>query len=238
MSGRGYPPHLMFSKLKIMVTANINPIQDYTREYYNSIPAWSNSRLGQVKRALLGYCDEAKKSNALTFGIAFHESILEADKFKPETYALTPGQINMIRGMQNAVFAVPDLANAIKIGQHEKIYLWRDPVTKQPCKLRLDTDLQSDTVLDFKTTSASSQKEFMDHFIKFEYDRQAAMYLKGTKAKSFLLVGVQKRVRNPQIFLYEINSRSHIAQRGAKKFRFIINKAVLHGHSYIIKDYV
>lgn len=211
--------------------------QEFTREYYNAIPAWSNSRLGQVKRALLGYTDESKKSTALTFGIAFHESILEADKFNPETYALTPGQINMLRGMQEAVFAVPDLANSIRIGQHEKIYQWRDPVTRQPCKLRLDTDL-GDTVLDFKTTSAGSQQEFMEHFLKFEYDRQAAMYLKGTKAKTFLLIGVQKRVKNPQIFFYEIHHRSNITRQGAKKFRFIINKAVLHGHSYIIKDYL
>jgi hypothetical protein len=212
--------------------------QEFTRDQYNAIPAWSNSRLGQIKRILQGYADESKKSGALTFGIAFHESILEPHLFDPTTYALTGTQKSMLLAMQEAVFNTPDLAHAIQTGEHEKIFRWTDRVTHQPCKLRLDTHLQDVTIIDFKTTSANTLAEFNDHFYRFEYDRQAAMYLKGTGARTILFAGVQKRIHHPQIFIHEVHRNSQTDRVGSQKFRFLIRKAVTGGFPYIIKDYV
>ena len=49
------------------------------------------------------------------------------------------------------------------------------------------------TLIDFKTTSSPDLPHFLTTIEKYDYDRQAALYLDVLGATRFLIIGVQKK---------------------------------------------
>ena len=52
------------------------------------------------------------------------------------------------------------------------------------------------TLIDFKTTSSPDLPHFLTTIEKYDYDRQAALYLDVLSATRFLIIGVQKKAPN------------------------------------------
>jgi len=56
-----------------------------------------------------------------------------------------------------------------------------------------------------------------------QYDRQAAFYLDGTRAKVFVLIAVQKQAPY-QVFTIQYTSRMKVIDKARRRYRFILNK--------------
>ena len=59
--------------------------------------------------------------------------------------------------------------------------------------------------------------------IRYQYDRQAAFYLDGTRAKVFVLIAVQKQAPY-QVFTMQYTSRMKAVDKARRRYRFILNK--------------
>lgn len=148
---------------------------------------------------------------ALIFGAAAHKAMLEPKGFWDE-YAVAPvvdrrtkagkdiwnaflndlpegkeivsaDDYAMITGMVEAANKNPFVEKLLS-GEKEQPYFWKDDITGEICKVRLDclTELGGKAVIvDYKTTMDASTDGFMHAAVKHGYDFQAAMYLEGLK---------------------------------------------------------
>jgi exodeoxyribonuclease VIII len=69
--------------------------------------------------------------------------------------------------------------------------VWIDGETGVKCKGRLDA-ISGGTVIDYKTTSNASPDSFTKEALRYGYDLQAAMYLEGSGADSFVFIAQEK----------------------------------------------
>lgn len=123
--------------------------------------------------------------------------------------------------------------------ERERVILFTDPTTQQPCKARLDLvytspKRQNALILDFKTTSARTQAQFLQSCYDYDYDRQVAFYLDSlryadndewatTKRFRFVLVGVVKQSPH-RLFAVDATSIPGFVDYGQKKYRFWLRK--------------
>jgi hypothetical protein len=91
---------------------------------------------------------------------------------------------------------------ALQWGQKEQPHLFRDKVTGLLCKCQTDIRLRHGLIVDVKTTRARTYRQFIECCEQYQYDRQAAFYLDGLKARRFVFLGVQK-AEPFQVFYFE-----------------------------------
>ncbi|WP_234736932.1 PD-(D/E)XK nuclease-like domain-containing protein [Tellurirhabdus bombi] len=135
--------------------------------------------------------------------------------------------------------------NAIQgTAQRNRIVLFTEPMTEVACKARLDVvytsaQRQNALIIDFKTTSAQSQSQFLQSCYDYDYDRQAAYYLDAlrfaegrgnqrgewsqTRHFRFVLVGIQKQEPN-RLFAVDATAIPEFIDYGRKKYRFWLRK--------------
>ena len=227
---------------------------------YRSIPRVSNSDLTKLKEEHLGYWSVPSArfvpESARTFGKAFHQHLLEPETIGAVMEQLLPdlapketAQLgNLMQAIRNDTFCRRYLRAAERglIGsasaQREQVVLFTDPVHRVPCKARLDLvytspKRQSALILDFKTTSARTQAQFLQSCYDYDYDRQAAFYLDGlrhadpimgndwsmTRRFRFVFIGVMKQ-RPHRLFAVEATSLPNFIEYGRKKYRFWLRK--------------
>lgn len=147
---------------------------------------------------------------ALLFGSAAHKLILEADDFFNE-YALSPvldrrtkegkaewaafvahceenhlevipaADYEMIKEMSAAIDAHP-VARQLLTGEHEKIFMWTDPLTGEICKVKVDCITEYNGkkyIVDYKTTDSCEDGHFERSCRRYGYKFQAGMYREG-----------------------------------------------------------
>lgn len=205
-----------------------------TSDEYHAIDAVSNSLISKILKSpahARAYLDNPPEpTKAMEFGTAFHSAILEAATFNDQ-YAvfrgdrrtkegkaeyeslvnagkriLTLDDMATIQGMQSAVFAHPAAAAALMIeGEAELSVTWEDENT-MTCKCRPDWWIDS-TLIDVKTTDDASPEGFMRSIVKYGYHRQAAWYLRGTGAKKFKFIAVEKSAPYA-VGVYELDALS------------------------------
>lgn len=123
--------------------------------------------------------------------------------------------------------------------ERERVVLFTDPVTQVGCKARLDLvytspKRQQALIIDFKTTSARTQAQFLQSCYDYDYDRQAAFYLDSlryadsgewdaTRRFRFVLIGVMKQGPN-RLFAVDATSLPGFVEYGRKKYRFWLKK--------------
>lgn len=123
--------------------------------------------------------------------------------------------------------------------ERERVVLFTDPTTQQACKARLDLvytspKRQNTLILDFKTTSARTQAQFLQSCYNYDYDRQVAFYLDSlrhadngewatTKRFRFVLIGVMKQ-KPHRLFAVDATSIPGFVDYGQKKYRFWLRK--------------
>lgn len=196
---------------------------------YFEINRISNSDLSRFKWEIILGQPYKRPEKATHFGNAFHALLLEPH-LPIETYAgLNYTLINrLVDKVKQDTFCKKYLAN----GEKEELVLFTDPTTQAKCKAKLDVqfeDLQSQskTILDFKTTSARNDAEFISSLTAYDYDRQAAFYVDSIGAQRFIFIGVQK-VKPYDLFYFEANKAFGFIEYGRKKYKALLKKYVAH----------
>ncbi len=163
-----------------------------THAQHRALPHVSNTDLSNLKNELLGQLRQPNPV-ALTYGSHFHTAVLE-----PAHYARTNE-----RGIRWA--DLETLARQVRRqrycrdllyrGQAEQSYTATHTATGVGVKLRPDLLVRSRagrqlTLIDFKTTSSPTLDHFIATIERYDYDRQAALYLDVLGATRFLIIGV------------------------------------------------
>jgi PDDEXK-like domain of unknown function (DUF3799) len=195
-----------------------------TDEAYFALPAWSNTRLGDVLKHLKGEeTQPTKPSRAFAFGSAVHGLILE-DK-EPDWSKFQKAERRDIEGIAAAAKANAALQAYLKDCQKEMTATWHKE--GQPCKAKIDImPVQANTILDLKTTRATTREEFLESCKEYNYDRQAAWYMEAAGAQNMIFVAFCKTAPY-EMFTYHISTRSAFARQGKKRAAFLLNKALV-----------
>lgn len=201
-----------------------------TEKEYRDHPAISRSELWHIHESpqKLAYymAHPEEPTPALLFGQVFHKLALEPETFSRE-YAVAPkcdrrtkeGKAIWAEFQQTAMgkTAVPmemyeqasemckSLAAvpfAVKLlaGRREVPFFWRDDLTGEECKCRVDClneNFSQPIIVDLKSTTDASTEEFTKSAIKYGYDFQSAMYSEGVEANImqnplFVFIAVEK----------------------------------------------
>lgn len=240
---------------------------------YRAIPRVSNSDLTKLKEEHLGYWSVPSArfvpESARTFGKAFHQHLLEPERVGAVIEQLLPdlapketAQLdNLMQAIRQDTFYRRYLRAAERPQpgtsqtHRERVILFTEPVSQVPCKARLDLvytspKRQSALILDFKTTSARSQAQFLQSCYDYDYDRQAAFYLDSlryaepatgedwsmTRRFRFVFIGVMKQ-RPHRLFAVEATSLPNFIEYGRKKYRFWLRKWKEEQTASFIGDY-
>lgn len=188
---------------------------------YRQLNRIANSDLTELKNRLFGL-PQRTSSQAQEFGTRFHDYLLLDNMTIPTGKGATATK-RMLDVVRADTFFTQIVAGAeIEIPQ-----FWNDETTGLPCKARLDIRLPEEgLIVDIKTTSASSQKEFEQNCYRYEYDRQAAYYLDGCRqaghvADRFILFGVQKQ-KPHGLYVVEVLDDSIFMDKGRRKYRRLL----------------
>jgi hypothetical protein len=161
-------------------------------ETYFAFPAISNSKLGEIKRALLGEPAMLPYFEALRFGSLFHKLLLEFETFD---FRLYTGR-ERVKAMKLQESIERNCPKIWLEGEKEKPFVydflgWR-------CKMKVDLlNHRTKVLTDFKTTAARTKTDFLGAIVKYDYMRQGAWYLDCPKVKdagidTFRLIAVSK----------------------------------------------
>jgi len=193
---------------------------------YRAIPAYSNSRLSQIKNQLIGI-QRPMPLKAFSMGSILHQLILEPELAAAEDYVfLTPAPRRHLlaakkSAMRNGVLKRVLMDEGTEI---EKVFTWTDARTGLPCKAKVDIaykDHRGLHVIDLKSTGAVDKAAFLADCVKYEYGRQAAFYLDGTGAETVVIYGIQKRAPYG-VFRKRYTKRE--LEDGRKMYQFILKK--------------
>jgi hypothetical protein len=196
---------------------------DLTQAQHRALPQVSNTDLSNLKQELLG---QPRQPNplALAYGSHFHTAVLE-----PATYARTEE-----RGIKWA--DLEQLARQVRRqrycrdllyrGKAEQSYTAIHTATGIGVKLRPDLLVRSRagrqlTLIDFKTTSSPDLAHFLATIEKYDYDRQAALYLDILGATRFLIIGVQKKAAH-EVWRVELTAIPGLIEQGRKKYTVLL----------------
>jgi hypothetical protein len=199
------------------------PKSDYPSNHLRNMEGISNSQLTRFMHELKG---ETVKypARALTFGGAYHENVLEPGKFNLEEWNLRPSEQKMLTEMVFSLIQNQEAFNLYHRSKKEVAKTWIDKATGLKCKGGIDLDISKTDLGDIKTTSARTEKEFVDSLERYDYDRQAAFYLSGVKhARRFWFIGVQKR-KPYDVFVISYYCNSKFIRKGRKKVDFLMRK--------------
>lgn len=191
---------------------------------------------------------------AQTFGIAAHKYILEPDSFVDE-FAVAPDcdkrtkagketfaafmdsvggksiisteDYGKLKEMKKAIDSHKVAKEMLSNSEHEKPFLWTDPMTGEACKVKADCIGKwhdCDFIFDYKTSSSCEGNSFEHDARKYGYKFQAGMYVEGVFqstliSRKFAFI-VQEKTPPYAVRVY-ICTDEFVAQ-GYDKFRELI----------------
>ena len=188
---------------------------------YHATDAVSASLLKQIAKSpahAKAYLQQQQEPTAaMLFGTAFHTCVLESERFDNE-YAVFEGDkrtkegkvnyerlvtegktiitavdYNAITAMAEAIGEHPAAGALVRgEGQTEVSMFWDDDETGLACKCRPDIWMGR-VIVDLKTTEDASPEGFARSIQNYGYGIQAAHYLAGSGADTFLFVAVEKK---------------------------------------------
>lgn len=202
---------------------------------YHSDPAVSSSHLHAIAKSPYYYLKRYKDQNrpvpestpAMQFGSLVHMAVLEPDKLdknfaccnarkgSTQYNELVEKGIEPVKqaawdqalDLSDAVRRHPVAKQLLAKGKAEQSVWWTDDATKLTCKCRPDWWTDDDIIVDLKTTKDASAQAFSRSVHTFRYHVQQTHYLRGTKAKRFLFLVVEKEYPY-QVVVYELDSNA------------------------------
>ena len=201
---------------------NLTTYPGLTQLQHRALPQVSNTDLSNLKAELLGQLRQPNLM-ALAFGSHFHAATLE-----PHTYARTDEkcQWNLLEQLARQVRRQRYCRDLLYRGQAEQSYTATHAATGVEVKLRPDLLVRSRagrqlTLIDFKTTSSPELVHFLTTIEKYDYDRQAALYLDVLGATRFLIIGVQKKDPH-EVWRVELTAMPGLIKKGRKKYAVLL----------------
>lgn len=177
-----------------------------------------NSYLSTIYRALTGQAQFFGKEEFLKFGGELHKRDLQPHL---EKELLTPAQELRLTAMLRALAEDPHWQN-VKRGANLEI---TDYVTLFGVRIRGTIDVDQQRLKhgeDLKSTSCTSEKQFIESSRKYGYFRQAWVYSKMRGYKTFGFTGIEKSNTNPRIFRLVVQDYPHYYQEGQEQARLLI----------------
>lgn len=185
------------------------PVQEYAKLPYinQSMMKWAERSMAHVRAYTTGKL--VRKSEAMSFGAAFHVYLLEPERFA-SAYAVIPKMRRAGKAWEEALAAAEasgkevlfadDLQTIVEMreallaesrrraittakGQYEVTIIWDDPHTGLRCKGRIDKLIPAiNTAVDLKKTTDARDRAFGRSAADFGYALQAAFYMDGLRA--------------------------------------------------------
>ncbi|WBO84498.1 PD-(D/E)XK nuclease-like domain-containing protein [Hymenobacter yonginensis] len=195
-----------------------------TQAQHRALPFVSNTDLSNLKNEALGLT-RTGNPQALTFGVAFHEAVLEPHRYHAPQ-CLPPAQLRLLDNLAAAVRRQRYCRDLLYRGTAELTHTATHTETGLTVKIRPDLlvvtpRLGRRVLVDFKTTSCRDYAQFVATIEQYDYDRQAAFYTDVLQADRFLIVGVQKKAPH-DIWLVELSADADTMAQGRKKYRRLL----------------
>lgn len=196
---------------------------DLTQAQHRALPHVSNTDLSDLKASILG---QLRRPNpvALAFGSHFHTAVLEPQHYQrtDERGIKWPDLETLARQLRRQRYC----RDLLYRGQAEQSYTAIHTASGVGVKLRPDLLVRSRagrqlTLIDFKTSSAPDLAHFLATIEKYDYDRQAALYLDVLGATRFLIIGVQKKAPY-QVWRVELTAMPGLIEQGRKKYAALL----------------
>ncbi|MDQ2794002.1 MAG: PD-(D/E)XK nuclease-like domain-containing protein, partial [Bacteroidota bacterium] len=152
---------------------------DLTQAQHRALPHVSNTDLSNLKAVLLGK-PNTPNPVALAYGSHFHTAVLEPPHYvRTEERGIKWADLETLARQVRRQRYCRDL---LYRGYAEHSYTAIHTATGVGVKLRPDLLVRSRagrqlTLIDFKTTSSPDLPHFLTTIEKYDYDRQAALYL-------------------------------------------------------------
>lgn len=194
-----------------------------TQAQHRALPHVSNTDLSNLKNELLGQLRQPN-SQALAYGSHFHTAVLEPRHYqRTDERGIKWADLEMLARQVRRQRYCRDL---LYRGQAEQSYTATHTATRVGVKLRPDLLVCSRagrqlTLIDFKTTSSPELAHFLTTIEKYDYDRQAALYLDVLQATRFLIIGVQKKAPH-QVWRVELTTTPDLIEQGRKKYHTLL----------------
>ena len=225
-----------------------------TEKEYRQHPAISRSELWHIRESpqKFKYYKEnpPAPTPSLLFGQVFHKMLLEPGTFDDEFVVAPEANRRTKEGKQMLEAFVADHENqtiitaemyeqakemcdavkreplAVKLlnGAAEAPFFWKDEMTGEDCKCRVDvlnTEYSQPIIVDVKSTADASTESFIRSAINYGYDFQAAMYSEGVeknigKQPLFVFIAVEK---DPPFSVNILQADELMLRRGYDLFR-------------------
>jgi PDDEXK-like domain of unknown function (DUF3799) len=196
---------------------------DLTQAQHRALPHVSNTDLSNLKNELLGLTRQLNPV-ALAYGSHFHTAVLE-----PAIYGRTEERgikWTDLEQLARQVRRQRYCRDLLYRGQAEQSYTATHTATRVGVKLRPDLLVRSRagrqlTLIDFKTTSSPDLAHLLTTIEKYDYDRQAALYLDVLGATRFLIIGVQKKAPH-EVWRVELTATPGLIEQGRKKYNTLL----------------
>lgn len=196
---------------------------DLTQAQHRALPHISNTDLSTLKNELLG---QPRQLNpvALAYGSHFHTAVLEPPHYqRTDERGIRWADLELLARQVRRQRYCRDL---LYRGRAEQSYTATHTATGVGVKLRPDLLVASPagrclTLIDFKTTSSPDLAHFLTTIEKYDYDRQAALYLDVLGATRFLIIGVQKRTPH-NVWRVEFTAMPGLIEQGRKKYSTLL----------------
>ena len=177
-----------------------------------------NSYLSTIYRALTGQAQFMGKEEYLKFGGELHKRDLQPHL---EKEILTEAQELMLEAMLDKLRSDAQWQN-VKRGANLEIV---DFVEIAGVRIRGTIDVDQFRVKhgdDLKSTSCTSEKQFLEASRKYGYFRQAWVYTQMKGYKSFGFTGIQKKEKDPKIFRFTVQDFKEYYQEGEEQARMLL----------------
>lgn len=208
------------------VEAALHP-QHLPADSYWKIDAVSNSDLSALKDRLLGKPKQLG-GRKFVFGACFHEQMLEPHIHNRAIFNLRPSEHYALDQMAKSLRKDSIFRKILPMAKTEITRVWKHEETGVLCKGKLDMWLEKyGEVVDLKTTSARTQKEFEMAMNSYDYDRQVFHYMEGAKATRLRIIGVQK-IEPFGVFHFAREVDSDFVKRGKRKRNYLLQQYKAH----------
>lgn len=214
-------------------------------DQYFKMPGVSNSDLSKLKEMLHPSEKEIDPTNAYKFGTLIDAVITEPEhvdyynlRCHGEQYA--EDDFAMAKRMKEAFLNDPDCRKLVASATFQKVDHAVKDFNVDGLKFQLPAKCKWDLWFptfkfggDIKSTTATTQKQFVDACYHFDYDRQRAWYMNIPGAKNDILIGISKV--NMKVFKLPISHGDGFHSSGIQKMNAMAKNYFILLHDLKIK---
>ncbi len=194
---------------------------------YFAYPALSNSKMSEIKKGLTGNFDHYDPADAFRFGTLIDAMITEGHRIEwamkllddepiiPDEFAKAKSmRKSFIIDRQCAALLVDNNVEFQKVFIRELEMKHMDVPFRKLCKCKFD--FFGGVSGDIKSTTAKTEKEFIDACYRFDYWRSRAFYMDIAKTDLDVIIGISKQ--NFKIFKLVIKRGDKYHTEGVKQY--------------------